>query len=468
MRDAIDAWFDTHRNELIADVGHLIAVDSVRGEARSGMPYGPGPAAALKTVSDILTGKGLTPVNAHNRVVTADLNDCEPALGILAHVDTVAAGDGWTSDPLKAVVRDGKLYGRGATDDKGPAVAAVYALAAAKKLAPGLTKGCRLLLGAAEETGHDDLAHYRQHHTLPPCVFTPDGYYPVVNSEKGRFCATFTAGWQHDGALPRIVSVTGGRTANAVPEHAQAVVEGLPYEDVNALCRIHSEKTNAVLNAETLDGLNGLVRITSKGMAAHASQPETGLNAQTALLALLGALPMADSAAYVAVKKLNALFPHGDTAGEALGIAMADDIAGPLTLNFGVLSVDASGLTAGVDSRTPACATTENMDDVVISKMTEAGFKIKEIVKTPFHHTPADWAFVRTLMDVYEAYTGLTAECLTMGGQTYVHDIDGGVAFGSVFPGEDPRMHGADEFIAVDDLILSAKMFTQAIIRLCR
>lgn len=462
---AIDAWFDKHADAMIDDVKRLIAVKSVREDALPGKPYGSGPAAALAAASAILAERGFEPFNFENRVVTADLNAHTPVLGILAHVDTVEAGAGWMSDPLVAVVRDGRLYGRGAADDKGPAVAAVYALAAAKELAPDLKKGCRVLLGSAEETGHDDLAHYRENYTMPSCVFTPDGSYPVINAEKGRFCPTFAASWLQITALPRVVSLTGGTTANAVPARAEAVVEGLPLEQIQKLCAEYSGKTRAVLKAEEQDGA---VRILSDGKAAHASTPEEGLNAQTALVALLAALPLAGSPGTVCVRHLNALFPHGDTSGEALGIAMADDIAGPLTLNFGVLSLGSAGLTAKFDVRFPSCATSENLDDIAMDKMTEAGFNIKEIARTPFHHTPEHTAFVRTLLKVYEEYTGQKGECLSMGGQTYVHDIDGGVAFGSVFPGVEPRMHGPDEFMPVDDLILSAKMFTQVILDMCK
>jgi succinyl-diaminopimelate desuccinylase len=71
---------------------------------------------------------------------------------------------------------------------------------------------------------------------------------------------------------------------------------------------------------------------------------------------------------------------------------------------------------------------------------------------------------VRSLLRIYEEYTGEAGSCLSIGGQTYVHGIPGGVAFGCAFPGVDCRIHGANEYIGVDELILSAKMFTQAII----
>jgi succinyl-diaminopimelate desuccinylase len=465
MRRRIDDWFDSRRDDLVRDVCRLVRVESVRGEATPGKPYGEGPARALETAADLLRECGFEPVNHANRVVTADLNAADPVLGILAHLDVVPGGDGWSaSGPFEPEVRDGVLYGRGVIDDKGPAVAAVYALRAARELAPDLTKGCRLILGSAEETGHDDLTEYRKTNIMPPNVFTPDANYPVVNFEKGRFCPTFTAAWPESTALPRVMWIKGGQTPNAVPNYAEAYVEGLPLAYIQALCVVLSSKMGVAVSASAFhDGL----LIKAVGRAAHAMMPEKGANAQTALLAVLAELPLAEGGARRAIKALRRLFPQGDTRGEALGIAQSDDISGPLTLNFGVLSLNETGMTANFDCRTPKCATEENLDRVALEALEKAGFTVTNVTKTPCHHTPRERPFVQTLLRVYEAYTGKKGECLALGGQTYVHDVEGGVAFGPAFPGVDNRLHGADEFISVADLIISAKMYTQIIIDMC-
>lgn len=464
LRRKIDAWFEEQREQLIADVGRLVRVKSVRSEAVPGKPYGEGPAAALDEAAAILKEKRFTVENHDNHVITADLNGGEPQLGILAHLDTVAVGSGWTTDPFKPIVRDGKLFGRGVIDNKGPSIAAVYALAAARELAPSLTKGCRLILGSAEETGHEDLAAYRESNKMPPSVFTPDSSYPVVNLEKGRLVATFGTDWPESKALPRIVSIQGGETVNIVPNYAEAVVEGLPLSYIQALCVALSPKTGAVISAAAFhEG----VKIKANGKSAHAMMPEAGVNAQTALMAVLAELPLADSECAEAIRNLCSLFPHGDTVGNALGIAMSDDLSGHLTANFGVLSLSLTGYTAAVDCRSPKCATEETLDTVVRQALADNGIDLKDLKKTPCHHTPEESALVQTLLKVYSDYTGNNGECLAFGGQTYVHDIDGGVAFGPAFPGVDNKLHGADEFIAVEDLILSAKMYTQVIIDMC-
>ncbi len=464
VRLRIDAWFDQHADALIKDVGRLIAVKSVAGEALAGKPYGEGPAAALETASAILNEKGFKADNFDNHVITADLNAYAPVLGILAHLDTVTVGDGWSSDPFSAKVRDGVIYGRGVIDNKGPATAAVYAMKAAREIAPELKKGCRLILGTAEETGHDDLTYYSKSNEMPPNVFTPDASYPVVNLEKGRLKPTFGASWEESKTLPRVAYIKGGETANVVPNYAEALVEGLPFAYIQALCVVISSKTGAIISAAPYhDGL----KITSIGKSAHAMIPGEGLNAQTALLSVLAELPLAEGSCRNCINALNKLLPFGDTSGKALGVAMRDDISGELTLNFGVLSLDLTGFTANFDCRSPECATEANLDDVALKALIDRGFTISDVEKKLCHHTPRDSAFVQTLLKVYESYTGEKGECLALGGQTYVHDIDGGVAFGPAFPGVDNRLHGADEFVSVSDLILSAKMYTQIIIDMC-
>jgi succinyl-diaminopimelate desuccinylase len=463
LRGAIDGWFEDHSDALVRDLGRLVAVKSVQGGAAPGKPYGEGPAAALELAGRILEEKGFTTSNFENRVVTADLKGA-PALGILAHLDTVSVGEGWDSEPFALDMRDGFLYGRGVIDNKGPAVATIYALAAARDLMPELTKGCRLILGTAEETGHDDLVHYSKAHRMPPAVFTPDANYPVVNLEKGRFVPTFGASWEESRLLPRVVSVRGGETANVVPNHAEAYVEGLPLAYIQALCVQFSAKKGAsVYGASFHDG----VRLIASGTAAHAMKPAEGVNAQTALLSVLSELPLRESPCASAIKYLAKLFPHGDTSGEALGVAMKDEISGPLTLNFGVLSLGPAGFTADFDCRSPKCANEENLDGVALRALKDAGFTVSDVKRTACHHTPAESGFVQTLLRVYEEYTGLKGACIALGGQTYVHDIDGGVAFGPAFPGVDNRLHGANEFISVKDLILSAKMYTRIIIDMC-
>jgi len=176
---------------------------------------------------------------------------------------------------------------------------------------------------------------------------------------------------------------------------------------------------------------------------------------------------MSDSKGFGYIKALNRLFPHGDYKGSALGIAMGDDISGDLTMNFGVLRFSEYELAGNIDCRTPACADEIDLSGVIRAAMENKGLRITNSDMNRCHHTPGDSPFVRSLLRIYEEYTGEPGRCLAIGGQTYVHEIPGGVAFGCEMPGADNHIHGVNEFIEAEQLIISAKMFAHAIIDIC-
>ena len=460
----IDEWFKANSNDMIDDLGKLIEINSVRSKSEDGAPYGTESRKVLSLAQSMLEERGFEVNVFEDMMITADFGPNPPLMGILAHLDIVEVGEGWDSDPFKLTIRDEKIYGRGVIDNKGPSVAAMYALYCARDLFPQLIHGVQIILGSGEETGFDDITQYMKTNTPPPNVFTPDAEYPVINTEKGRFMPVFGAKWEKDTGLPRIISVTGGKTPNVVPNHAEAVVAGFSSEDLEKFRCEFTEKTGVTFTVAP-DAEN--MKISAEGIAAHASMPERGNNAQTALLEMLAAMPFADSKGYEYICALNRLFPHGDNHGVALNIDMKDDIAGRITVNFGVLRFSELEFSGNFDSRTPICSDDVDLVDMTKTALKNEGIEITyhEIKKS--HHTPEDTPFVQKLLNLYEEYTGNPGKCASMGGLTYAHDIPGGVAFGCVMPGDDNKAHGANEFIKIDQLIISAKMFTQAIIDLC-
>jgi len=464
VRESIDAWFDKHSEDLICDLGKIVEIRSVQGEAQPGAPYGVESRRVLTVVQSLLEKRGFEVDVFEDMIITTDLGPNPPELGILAHLDIVAEGDGWDSNPFEMVRKGDKLYGRGVLDNKGPSVAAMYALYCVKELFPELDKGVRVILGSGEETGFDDVKQYVEKVAPPPNVFTPDAEYPVVNIEKGRFLPMFGAKWGKNTALPRVISIKGGTTPNVVPNKAEAEVEGFSIADVEAFCRDFSEKTGVTLTAVPK---GDKIQVGAEGEATHASTPERGNNAQTALLEMLSAMPFAESEGFGYVKSLNRLFPHGDSCGKAIGIDMSDEATGQITVNFGVLKYDEHEFSGNFDSRTPTCA-----DDVDLLGMTKSALQKGKIAISNYeisqcHHTPSSSPFVQKLLRIYEEYIGEPGKCLSMGGQTYVHGIKGGVAFGCALPGINNNVHGANEYIEVKQLIDSAKMFTQAIVDMC-
>lgn len=467
-REQIDAYFDKHREEFINDIVRLVAVKSISGEggALPGAPYGKGCREVLDLATKMAEEKGFHVRNFDNRVITADLNDKEPELGMLAHLDVVPEGEGWNSDPYKAVVKDGKIYGRGASDNKGPAVCSMHAMRAAKEINPDLSKGCRVIMGSDEELGFSDIHYYLTVEKCPPKTFVPDVAFPVMNTEKGRYYPTFEAKYTASNELPRIVSFESGHTTNIVPEGASFVVEGMSAAAVKTACDDCTERTKV---AFTVTEQDGKVQVEAKGASGHAAYPKVSNSALTASLEVIANLPLAKCPSYDALCGLHELFPHGDGYGRAVGIAQKDEIAGDLTCSFTILKYTPESLWIQFDSRTPLCANKENVADVLEAKLAPYGLEViaaKEMV--PPHHVPEESDFVQTLLHIYEDYTGQPGYCNTAGGNTYGHDIEGAVVFGAEFPGDDSTAHTANEFCEIDKLILAAKMFTQAILDICK
>lgn len=464
-KEQITQFIDSHKEEMIKDICTLCRINSERMTPSEGKPYGEGPAAALEAAIEMAKGYGFAVRNYDNYVMTADLNAGEKQLDILAHLDVVPAGEGWqVTAPFEPVVKDGRLYGRGTADDKGPAVAGIYAMRAVKELGLPIKKNVRLILGTDEECGSSDIAEYYKVEKEAPMTFSPDAEFPVINTEKGRLPGKFSASFEPSEAMPRLVSLNAGIKVNVVPGKAKAVVAGLSVEEMEKTAKAVQEETGISFTFEEAeDG----IRITAQGAGAHASTPQEGKNALTGLVAYIIRLPLAPCPQLEAMKSLAELFPHGDTCGKALGIDMEDEISGALTLAFDLLEVKADSLEGVFDCRSPLCANEDNALKVAKKRMADKGLILHADAMGEPHHVAGDSLFVKTLLKAYEEYTGLEGSCQSTGGGTYVHHLKNGVAFGAAMPGTDNRMHGADEFAVVDELLTSAKIFAQVIVDLC-
>lgn len=463
MNDKINKWLEAHKEELLEDLSTLCSINSVKGAYEQGKPFGTGPFEALNAALAMCERYGFSVQNYENYVGTADLDPALPrSLDILAHMDVVPAGDGWTvTEPFRPLIKDGKIYGRGTSDDKGPALCALYAMRAVKECGIPMKKGVRMILGSDEECGSSDIEKYYHVEPEAEMTFSPDAEFPLINIEKGGMNGTITASFAPNKQTPRVLSVDAGVAVNAVPGKAVIRFEGLAPMQIDAV----------VEQAEALTGvhyeLSGVDEITVYGTSAHASKPEEGKNALVAALVLIDLLPLAPSAQLDALKALLALFPYGVTDGAGIGIAMCDAQSHDLTCTLDILHVTESGLEAVFDTRCPVMATKENCQDVAAARIQAAGFSFDTAGMRAPHVVPSDSAFVKTLLGAYEDVTGLQGECLAIGGGTYVHELKNGVAFGAILPDVDTHMHGPDEFMEIEGIMTAAKVYAEAIVRLC-
>ena len=464
MQMKIRDYLESHKSEMIDALSVLVAIPSVRGEAEEGKPFGAAPARALEKMLDLAHESGFSVKNHENYMGTIDFDTSkETKLGVLCHLDVVPEGTGWTNPPYTLTTEGNKLLGRGTADDKGPAVAVLFALRAIRECGYTLSKNVRFLVGCDEECGSSDLAYYRTKEALPPFVFTPDASYPVINLEKGHVRGKFVKAVAAGGAKT-IMRASGGVVVNAVPDRAYATLRGFSAEEVASVRALLPDGISAEMEA----GADGTICLTVKGTAAHASQPESGKNAVTALLILLSALNTDDETASL-FASLKTLYPYGETDGKTLSIKAEDARSGALTFVFSKFNFENGSFEGLFDSRFPISETSDGVRAKMEKALSAEGFSLAEWNGKEPHYVEEDGEFVQTLLSVYSELTGKEGYPVAIGGGTYVHEVEGGVAFGAEFPdGEDAHMHGADEFITVDSLLLNAEIFAEAILRLCR
>lgn len=464
LQERISQWVDAHEQELIRDITRLVAVKSVKGEPAPDAPFGPGPRAVLDEALALCSEYGFETENYGGAIGTADLNDLPSRVDILGHLDVVGEGTGWDTPPYEAVLKeDGCLYGRGTDDDKGPCVMALFAMRCVKELGLPLKYGCRLIMGTDEESGSEDLPYYYSKHAPAPNTFTPDSGFPVYNVEKGLFRPVVKRSWAAETALPRVTSIDGGFRINVVPSDAEATVAGMSAAEALELGAAAAGKCAVELTACDIEGG---ARLKVHGRQSHAAMPWEGENGNTALLAVLASLPLAECESTRAIKNFSDCFPHGDWRGAACGIAQGDELSGELTISLDLLKLDGDGMEAQLDSRVPICASETNCKIVAEEKLRALGFEVESWMQKA-HHTPAEGEFVQALLECYEAYTGRKGECKYTGGGTYVHDIEGGVAFGAGMPGFASNLHGANERINMHDSLEACKIFALVIAKLC-
>lgn len=447
-RKCTDYYFDMEQF-----LKELIAIPSVMGKSKINMPYGENSAKVLDVFLKKAAELGFKTKNIDNYAGTIDIGEGKPELGILCHLDVVDAGIGWNHPPFELTKSDGKLYGRGTTDDKGPAVSVLYGLKAAEETGL-IKKPVRFIVGCNEENGSDDLEYYCKKEALPEKLYTPDGQYPVINIEKGMIRGKFSKKLAENNPKKHILKIHGGDTVNAVPSEAFAEICGFSEDEIN------------IGNDFLYEDLKDSIKIISKGVSAHASTPENGKNALTKLIKFLSHLDF-DNQISDTLKSLFEIFPYGETNGEHAGVKCSDDKSGALTLVLSVLEFDGTNFEGIFDIRFPVSFKSDEINSKIQKTLQSHGVDYECILASEPHYVDENSDFVQSLLKVYENLTGEKGKCIAIGGGTYVHNTIGGVAFGAEMPGKEYNIHCADEYTVPEEMILNAEMTANAVIEIC-
>ena len=453
MDAKLNAIIESMHDEMIDTLQKWIRVPSVKGEAAPGAPFGKEVRSMLDMALADCEQMGFKTQNFDGYIAHADLGEGsdEDALAILAHLDVVPEGDGWKYPPYGAVIENGRMYGRGTSDDKGPAVAALYAMKAVKDAGIPLRRKVRLILGCDEESGWEDIAHYNKVATMPRMGFSPDASYPIINIEKG-ICRLELHGVLSNEGL-QVIAFNNGERPNVIPGRASALVAG----DAATVAQAEAAAKKLDIPAEVQLTDKG-VSITVTGISGHAAYPETARNANGEMLLLLRELGVQGDLCLLADKI------GLDYRGEGLEISVSDGISGYLTCNLGIIRAGEGGVYATLDIRYPVMTN----PDMIIKNVSASlpGMRVDAMeVKEP-HHVPAGSELVQNLLDAYHEVTGYERKCLYTGGGTYARSLQEGVAFGASFPQDEDLAHQANEYADIEGLYKNIKIFALAIVKL--
>lgn len=454
---------DILRDDIIQAVQSCIKISSVKDmeHAEAGAPFGPGIKDCLEWTLDLGKRLGFTVKNIDGYAGQIEMGSGE-LLGILGHLDVVPEGDGWSVPPYSGEIVDGKIFGRGALDDKGPSLAALFAMKAIKDSGLPINKKVRLILGTDEESGWADMDYYKQKEEIPVMGFAPDAEFPLIHAEKGILHLEYSKNLP---GYPHLVSLQGGQRANVVPDFCRVKVKGFTEDDLAARLNAFRfpEGVSGKLEVSSDNSDLGL-NVVIQGVGAHGSLPQNGKNAVIYALGFLKSLPLSDEE----FSLINWLVQNPGTGfhGEGFKVTLSDEPSGKLSLNLGIMDLSANHIRFVIDIRYPV---TFKKEDILapIEKITlEAGFSGKTLSHQPAHHVPKDSPLVASLLKAYSDITGLEAYAFAIGGGTYAKVLPQGVAFGPVLPGEPDVIHCPDEYISIDNLMLATKVYAQAILNL--
>lgn len=453
MMNRLEEILLSYREEMMETVQNWVRIPSVKGPAAPGAPFGAENRQALDLAMADCERMGLKSEIFEGYVGHADLGEgsTRDALAILAHLDVVPAGDGWSRDPFGGQRIDGKIYGRGTSDDKGPAVAALFAMRAVKEAGIPLKRKVRLILGCDEECGSGDMKYYKWKNEMPRSGFSPDANYPVINIEKGGAHVQLIGKCSREGL--KVISMQVGERANVIPGFASAKVLG--NEETAKAAEAAGEKLGFPVSAKAEDGV---VTIETTGVTGHAAFPTHGRNAIGQMLLVMKELGVQ-----------GALLDLADAVGmtyggENLGIAMRDEISGELTCCLDIIKVDHFKVEAVMDIRYPVMANALAMMDLI--RMRLPHMEVNMLSHHKPHHVSEHAELVQELLEAYHEVTGGEKKTIAIGGGTYAQSMEEGVAFGALFEGEEEMAHQADEYISEESLFQNARIFANAIVRL--
>lgn len=461
-------WLAGHKAEFIAELQSWAQIPSVSQAALAadGMPFGPDCRRMIDHAMARGVHYGFDVLDHDGYACSLCMGDPVDSIGVIAHLDVVPTGEGWVYPPYGATYLPeyDAMVGRGVDDNKGPAIAGLFAMRMLREFGWPLKHGVRLMCGTSEETGMQDMKHLRRTgHAFPKVSLVPDSGFPVNYGQKGGVDATL--------AFPctgNLLAFDAGTVRNIIPDQAECTI-ALPAEVVEAAFAALDDALTAPL---TVSSCAVGTRITAVGRAGHAAFPAGGDNAIMHLSAALAASGLLEGTCREAIAQVADL--TSDAYGQSEGVACRDEMSGELTLVYGVAHLRGGTLTLCADSRYPITCDGAALESALRRDWEQRGAAIAAFERDDPFYIPREHPYVQALQEIYRAATGRDDEPFTMGGGTYSKAVPNAISFGAGMPGlhfdtsaflpeGHGRYHGPDECVPMQKLLECCAIYTAAI-----
>lgn len=465
-----DQWLEAHREELIREIQAMVRIPSVSHpeEAKPGAPFGEACRRVLDHALERGRAYGFDTEDLDGYAGVISMGERENAIGMISHLDVVPVGEGWIYPPFEAAYlpEHDAIIGRGADDNKGPAVMSLFVMRMLREWGVPLRHGLALYVGTSEENGMHDMNALREKgHVFPKLSLVPDAGFPVNYGQKGSlngFISTKVGG--------NLLAFEAGSAFNVIPDKAECVVAAKEEAVRTALEALPEELKNR-LTVETADGG---VRILASGQSGHAAHPDGSINAIAVLSEALDRSGLLTGSAAQAVAGLHRL--TRDSHGISEGVFFEDEISGPITLVYSMASFSSGVLRVGLDSRYPITCPGGELQASLIRAWAALGFVPDRLDRTDPFYIDKESPVVTALQAVYHTLTGSDAPPYTMGGGTYSRAVPNAISFGPGVPGQSrvgeflPEghggAHGRDEALLLEKLTHCARVYAAALIEL--
>jgi acetylornithine deacetylase/succinyl-diaminopimelate desuccinylase-like protein len=218
----------------------------------------------------------------------------------------------------------------------------------------------------------------------------------------------------------------------------------------------------------------GLVVVDVKGVSAHSSAPESGVNPVSRMLVLLDQLRGANllKSNHITDAATYATQNWGlDYLGQQFGISYEHAFMGPMTAAFTKIELGEQGFEVAVNLRLPKGKPLMQLQTDIESKLAEwkksssINFELSYRAKEPMYRDPSgEW--LESMLDIASENLGLAKKFGSSSGGTSIHFLPNGVQFGLSMPDEKYTGHNANEFKSIDQFLLDMQIVTEMMSRL--